>query len=141
MIAILQIENGIWALEEDGRNVLLADCLRFGIKKQDRTSLMNILTAAVGLLREGKNFDVLIRKNQIKKLDREKEAVKENIWEVRSEGWGGRIVFVLKDPDTIIVSAVDKGKGSLSQAINRGIKRWKQFLKEQEKFPLLKHWV
>lgn len=141
MIDIIQIENGIWVLEEDGQNVLLADCLKFGIKRQDRKSLMRTLGVASRLLKTGKGLEGLVGQNVLKKLDRQKEASNIGIWEVRADGKRERIVFVLKEPDTIVVSAVEKGKGSLSQAINRGIKRWTTFLKEDEKSPLPKHWV
>lgn len=141
MTGIIQVEQGIWILEEEKQNVLLKDCLRFKIEKQARKSLMDILSAVARYLMEGKSLEPLIQSRLIKRLTRQEDAVQENIWEVRAEGWGGRLVFIMKEPNSIVVAAVNKNAGSLSQTVNRGLKRWKNFLKEQRRFQLPRHWV
>lgn len=133
MVDIIESENGIWSLVEDGQNVLFRDCVCFGISKRERKSLFAILRETTDLLIEGGSLEPLMKKGVLKQLTRQLEAVRENLWEIRSDGKGARLVFVLQNPRTIIISAVDKGKGSLSQAVQRGVKRWKTFLKTERK--------
>lgn len=133
MIDILNIENGIWVLVEDGYNVLLSDSAKFGINKQERKQLFRLLLVIAERLTKGESLEPLIKAEMIKKLTRQEKTIFENVWEVRNLSGGGRIIFVRRDPDSIIVSAVVKVHGSLSQAVNRGVNRWRKFLRENEK--------
>lgn len=133
MISILEIEKGIWTLQENGKSVLLLDCLQFGISKQVRKSLMNVLTVVTSRLIRGESLESLVENGLLKKLIRQKEVVGENFWELRNEGQGERIIFTMREPHSIIVAAANKAKGPLNQSINRGVKRWKKFLRENEK--------
>jgi hypothetical protein len=140
VINILEVESGIWILEEEGQNVLLKDCQRFGIGKETRKALMDIMSLTATYLAKGESLEPLIELGLLKKLQRQESAVQTDLWEARLVGRGGRLLFVMKRPDSIIVSAVDKNKGSLSQAINRGVKRWREFLKERELSQWPTHW-
>lgn len=132
MIDILKVEEGLWVLEEEGQNVLLKDCLQFGVGKSERKHLLRILLVMVEKLRSGEMFDPLIQQGWIKKLTRQEKTFFENVWEARDPGSHARVIFVIKDPETVIVAAVDKMKSSLSQAVNRGINRWRKYLKSIE---------
>lgn len=140
MIDILEIEQGLWVLEEDGRNVLLKDCERFGITRQDRKSLLNTLSVVVGLLAERERLDPLVHQGFLKRLIRQQGAYDDDVWEVRSDGSSGRVVFVMRAPDAVIVAAVDKRRGCLSNAVNRGVKRWKKFTRENGVSRLPRRW-
>lgn len=129
---IIVVETGIWTLEEDGKNVFLVDCQKFGILKSERKELLVFLREAVAAFRGSGFIDVLIERGNLKKLSRQKEAVNKDLWEIRRDGDGARILFVRISSDVVVVAAVDKGKGSLSQAVNRGVKRWKNYLKTKD---------
>ncbi len=133
MIDIIEVKPGIWVLEEDGQNVLLKDCQQFEIGKQERKTLFQSLEFLAKALQEGRSYAPLIEQCLLKKLQRQKEALELNLWEVRAEGRGERIIFAMREPNLIIVAAVHKSKGGMSQAVNRGVKRWKRFLKGKEK--------
>lgn len=129
MIDILKLEEGLWALEEEGQNVLLKDCQKFGINKTERKHLLRILLLVVEKLGSCETLEPLIKQEWIKKLTRQEQTFFENVWEARTPGTGARIIFVIEEPDSIIIAAVDKSKGSLSHAVNRGVNRWRNFLK------------
>lgn len=133
MIDILQVEDGIWVLQEDGLNVLLADCQKFGITKAERKGLLLFLREVVQALRQGENVQELVDRRVLKKLERQSKASEENLWEVRADSGSARILFMMMDPDAVIVSAVHKSRGSLRQAVNRGVNRWRNFLKTRGK--------
>lgn len=130
MITLSFIEEGIWVLEENGRNVLLKDAVQFGISKLERKFLYQQLSVTARLLKSGDDLAYLIKEGILKPLDRNLKAKKHHLWEIRDVGRGGRLIFVMLKPDTVIVSAVSKRKDSLSQAIHRGINRWEGYLKK-----------
>ena len=119
-------------LEEDGHNVLLRDCLEFGVSKQDKKHLLRVLVMVAEKLGSYETLEPLIEEEWIKQLVRQEKVLFENIWEARHPGNNARIIFVIREDDSIIIAAVNKSQGSLSQAVNRGVNRWKKFLKENE---------
>lgn len=133
MVDILQIQKGVWVLEEEGQSVLVKDSVRYGITKAERKNLLQILSIVAEKLELGESLEPLIGQEFIKKLTRQEKTKFENIWEVRDPGINTRIIFIIEEPDSTIVAAVDKSQGSLSQAINRGVNRWREFLKTKEK--------
>jgi len=130
MIDILQIDEGLWVLEEDGQNVALKDCVKFEITKTKRKDLFLVVVMVAKRLQKRVSLDSLVEQGLVKKLDRQKSVALADVWEARSPG-GGRIIFMIKDPDTIVISAVHKGHGSLTQAVDRGMGRWRRYLKEK----------
>lgn len=130
MYEIKEHSRGLWVLEEEGQNVLLKDCLKFGLEKAERIWLFQTLQDFVGEIQEGRAIEDFIDQGLVKRLDRQKETEGFDLWEVRDPGRAGRIIFIRKDPDVIIIAAVDKGRFSHGQAIRRGVRRWKNYLKE-----------
>lgn len=135
IIAIIELESGIQTLSEGGVNVLHKDCLRFGMAKTERRELLIYLRQAVAAFRECDEelLKGLLEGRYLKKLERQKKAREENLWEVRKEGRGARILFMRLDSNAVVVAAVEKGAGSLSQAVNRGVNRWRDYLKTKGK--------
>ncbi len=133
MYDIREHSAGLWILEEEGQNVLLKDCLKFSLSKVERVRLFQILREVVAEIQIGGAIDDFISAGELKRLERQKETEGLDVWEVRDPGRGGRIVFIREDPNSIVVAAVDKRQFSHSQAILRGVKRWKSYLKERAK--------
>ena len=129
MIELLLIEEQIGVLEEDGKNVLFADCVEFKVSKEERHFLFRKLMVLVCLLKAGTDLTPMIEEGYLAPLDQDPRCKKYNLWEIRDPGRGGRLFFVMDKPDAIIISAVSKRYGSQKQAINRGIKRWETYLK------------
>lgn len=125
---IIEVEPGIWTLQEDGKNVFLGDCQKFDISKKERRELLLFLRKAVDFFEKGL-VDVLIERGNLKRLSRQPKAMEENLWEVRRDGDGARILFIQVSPGAVVVAAVHKNRGSLSQAVHRGVNRWRSFLK------------
>ena len=111
----------------------MKDCLKFGLGKTERIWLFQTLQDFVAEIQNERPVDGFIDEGVIKRLEIQKETEGLNIWEVRDPGRAGRIIFIREDPCAIIVAAVDKGRGSHSQAVRRGVKRWKDYLKERAK--------
>lgn len=130
---IVQVEAGIWSLEENYVNVFLADCHAFGILKAERKEMLLLLREAVAAMLNPKRWDLMVQYGNLKKLTRQQRATFSDLWEVRQDGKGARVLFVRMDPDIVVVAAVHKNASSLSQAVNRGISRWEKFLKTKEK--------
>lgn len=133
MIGILNIEGGLYVLSENGLDILSSDCVRFGITRNDKKFLLNKLKIFQVFLQQNETTDEFIRLGIIKKLTKQWKAVKYNLWEARDEGSHGRVIFCMLKPDMVIISAVNKVESSLSQAINRGVKRWELYLKTSKK--------
>lgn len=133
MYVIKEHSRGLWILEENGQNVLLRDCLKFGLGKVERIWLFQTLQDVVAEIQSGNSIEGFIKEDVLKCLDRQKETKELNIWEVRDPGRGGRIIFIRDDPNSIVVAAVNKRRSSHNQAIRRGVKRWKDYLKEHTK--------
>ena len=133
MYVIKEHSPGLWILEEEEHNVLLKDCLKFGLTKVERVWLFQTLQEVVGEIQAGGSVQDFIEAGELKHLDRQKETDGLDVWEVRDPGRGGRIIFIREDSDSIVVAAVDKRKSSHSQAVSRGVKRWKGYLKEHAK--------
>lgn len=129
----LYIEDSLWVLEEDGKNVLLKDSQANGVSKSERKRLFILFLGAAQAIRDGESLDPYLYSGCLKCLDRQEKAVRSNLWEIRDEGSGTRLIFVREDPDTIIVAAVSKRCGNLSQAVHRGANRWAKYKKETKK--------
>lgn len=133
MIDILEIDNGVYVLAEKGEDVLSSDCISYGVTRADRRRLMDSLLALSYKILFGRSENDLIQSGVLKKLDRQHKTKRYDVWEVRDEGSHCRLIFLRLHPNMYIVSAVNKGHGSLTQAINRGIKRWELYLKTLKK--------
>lgn len=135
--ALQEVEGdpNLFVVLENDINVLHADANRFGILKEEKRELMRIVRAVAKTIRTdgATSLDLLLREGVLKKIEREQSVKNLSVWEARSEAHGARIFFLLLNPNTIIVSAVNKTYHSQSQAINRGMKRWKMLLKQLEK--------
>ncbi len=135
MVAILKIAEGLWVLEEEGQNVLFKDSVAFGLSKAERKHLFWVISMVASCRQQAKSLAPYIKCGYIKKLDRQVTTKNGDVWEARDLCKGGRIIFIIDDNNTVIVAAVHKSRGKLSHAINRGIKRWKKYLKSHEKYP------
>lgn len=131
MFGIIEIEEILWVLTENGRNVLLEDCQKFGISRTDRFFILGLLYSIVEAIRLGDPLESFIEDGVLKKLDRQPKVQTADVWEIRDTGRQTRLIFVRDKMDSIIVSAVSKLHGSLSQAINRGVNRWTNYLKQK----------
>lgn len=136
MIDLMKYKLGIYVLAENGQNVFLKDCIAFGIGSQTRKFIERILKETVLCIQNRMGFDRLIKANLLKRLDRQSKAKKYDLWEIREPG-GSRLIFMLQDPDTIILSAVHKGRGNLSNAVNRGVNRWLNYQKTLKQLTLM----
>lgn len=132
MFEIIEIELGIRVLAENDKNVFTSDCQRFRISKEDKKLIYQLLLTIAETIQEGGSLDPHIKKGILKKLERQPKALAHNLWEVRDEGRGTRLIFTIQHPYSIIVSAVSKNKGSLNQAVNRGANRWIKYLKQKK---------
>lgn len=132
----LKIDENLFVLTEDGQNVLYKDCLKYRISRQKREIVFNNLLTAIKLFEEGVSLRTFQDRGILKKLVYQPKTRLYDVWEIRDEGLGTRLIFIWEKPNTIIVSAVTKRMGSLTQAINRGVNRWKKYLrKEKSQFP------
>lgn len=128
--------NNLFVIMENGQSVLHGDAVRFGLSKNEKNTLLAELKSfcnafeidPVSALRKFTDDEIL------KRLDRDiKAKAQGNLWEIRSPEHGGRIFFILSDDGSVIVSAVNKNVKSKSgkpqtEAINRGVNRWKALL-------------
>lgn len=136
MIDILYVEDAIWVLEEKGKNVFLQDCLENEIKREDRLVLLDLIRDfSLAIQGDDRLLNGLIKSGFVKKLDKQPKALHYDLWEIRSDGKPQRVILVKINPQLVIVAAVDKSKKSQKNAINRGVNRWKEFLKKEKKFP------
>ena len=133
MYATKEHSVGLWILEEKGQSVLFKDSLSFALDKHERIWLFQTLQMVVAKIQDGKSVTEFIQSGVLKPLDQQKEVEGFNVWEIRNLGRAGRVIFVRKDQNSIIVAAVNKGQSSHSQAIRRGIRRWKNYLKSLKK--------
>ena len=132
-IDIIEVGPGIWVIEEEGKNVFLDDCQQFEIDKIERRVLWHYLKEVAQAIREGEEIQPLIDRGILKKLSRQTKAAKQDLWEIRTDWGGARILFIRIDPKLVVVAAVHKSRGSLSHAVNRGVNRWKNYLKAKGK--------
>jgi len=130
-VSIINIEENVFVLGEADQNVFLLDAVRFDISKKDRIALFDNLTLVARSLFYGEDLDIYERAGILKKLTGQLKAKKYNLWEIRDEATHGRLIFVREDPDAIIVAAVNKGRGRLDQAINRGANRWAKYQRKK----------
>lgn len=128
-------DPNLFVILENGISVLHADANRFGIRKEEKRELIRMVRAAAKTIRTDGigSLESLVQEGVLKRIEREESVKHLNVWEVRSDAHAARIFFLLANPNAIIVSAVNKTHHSQSQAINRGVKRWKLLLKECEK--------
>lgn len=129
MIDLIYLEPGIASLTENGISVLSKDSIKFAISRRQSRFLRRIIKSFSVCMQYGFGYENLLQDGFIKKLERQSEARQFNLWEAR-EPEGSRVIFRIEKPNTIIVSAVQKGSGNLTRAINRGINRWQSFLKQ-----------
>jgi hypothetical protein len=128
-------EPNLFVIFEDDQSVLDSDAIKSGLlRSQKRELFKNIRSLAKALRTSGietlQDYKVV---GILKKMDRQRSLAGLNLWEVRSDGHGGRIFFILESQNCIIVSAVDKFQANQDQAIDRGATRWKALLKNLEK--------
>ncbi|QQR80856.1 MAG: hypothetical protein IPJ69_01495 [Deltaproteobacteria bacterium] len=136
MIDIIQVEGVIWVLEEGGRNIFLQDCQDNGIDRMQRFELLDsIRDFSEAITHDQELLEKLIESGFLKKLNKQAKAQQYDLWEVRSDGKPYRVILIRVNPHIVIVAAVDKSKKSQKNAINRGVNRWKEFLKKEKKFP------
>lgn len=133
--------NNLFVIMEDEQSVLHGDAIRFGLSKNEKNALLAELKSFCNAI----EIDPALALKKftddeiLKKLDRDKKAKAQgNLWEVRSPEHGGRIIFILNDDGSVIVSAVNKNVKSKSgkpqtEAINRGVNRWKALLNNLKK--------
>lgn len=133
MIELSLIQDGIGVLVEEGISVFVVDSQKYGISRVEKKFLFTHLEDVASFLRNGYDLKPLIDAGFLKKLTHDAKCIENNLWEIRDPGRGGRLIFVLDDPESIIISAVSKRVGSQNQAIKRGMKRWGNFLKKQKK--------
>lgn len=121
------------------------ECYQFdldksGLEKEFRRQLLFDLRRLALLYKtEGKEaFQELVKENKVCKIIKNKQAEELNVWEIRDDAHPGRLMFLaLHEDGFVILSAANKGsaaKGKTAtelqnEAIQKGIKRWKQFLK------------
>ena len=128
-------DPNLFVICENGKDVLNGDAIRCGVSKEIKRELFTVLRAVAKTTRtEGIGaLELSFGRDVLKRIDRQENVKDLNFWEARSDAHGGRIFFLLIAPNVIIVSAVNKFHYSQSQAVNRGIKRWKTLLKQSEK--------
>lgn len=128
-------DPNLFVILENGMNVLHDDANRFGISKEKKRELIRIVRSVAKTIRTDGlvALDFLVQEGVLKRIEKQENVQDLKVWETRSNAHGARIFFLLSNANTIIVSAVNKTGNSQSQAINRGIKRWKMLLKQLEK--------
>lgn len=140
---IRQIKDvpNLFALFENEQSVIDLDSNSTGLLREHKRQLLRDLmvicrtveTEGINSLKRFVEMDIL------KKLENDKKAARlGNLWEVRSNQHAGRIIFVFEDPNSIVVSAVNKGTKKMkddpqTQAINRGANRWQTLLNSLKK--------
>lgn len=129
MIDLIHLEPGITSLTENGISVLQKDSIRFAISRRQSRFLRRIIKTFSACIQSDFDYGRLIEDGFVRKLERQAKAGQYNLWEAREPG-GARIIFRIEKPNMIIVSAVQKSRGSLTEAINRGTNRWQSYLKK-----------
>lgn len=128
-------EPNIFVIGENGQNVFHQDAVDYDLSRTTKNELFKVLVGLARALRTDgrKAFDDFVAKRLVRRIEKQKSVQKWSVWEMRNDAHGGRVFFVFARPDLIIVSAVNKAHHSQKNAINRGMKRWNQLLKNLEK--------
>lgn len=121
-------------LDGTGRSVFDLDAAKFGMSREIKRQLKNVLIQICQtlIIKGLKGLDDFISDGLLRKIERNARAVGHGLWEVRNPAHGGRLFFIMDDDGSVIVSAADKGvkdRSAQEKAINRGINRWEKFLK------------
>lgn len=101
-IDILQIQEGLYVLTEEGINVLHKDSIRFGLSKEERRILFDNLVLVSQEIQKKASLALFVKARILKQLTKQSKAQKWNLWEIRDEGNQGRLIFVRLDPDVIL---------------------------------------
>lgn len=127
---IIRYYENIYSLTNLGHSVLDLDCVKYGVDKIQRRSLVRILRSIAKEIKQGFSINDYIEMGFLKKLVRD-VGDQNNVWEVRDEGHHCRLIFLIDKKKIIILSVANKLNQNLSQAIKRGLKRWKKFQNPQ----------
>lgn len=133
-ITIRPIKNvpNLFVLYENEQSVIDIDAHTTGLAREHKKRLLrDLMEICRAVETDGAEaFKRFVDGDILAKLNKDEKAAKlGTLWEVRSNQHPGRIIFVFEDPNSIVVSAVNKGtkkkqESPQTQAINRGVNRW-----------------
>lgn len=126
--------KGLYEIVDGNRSVFDLDAAKFAMPRVMKRQLSILLIQVCQTLSyKGRaGLEEFINDGFLKRIERNAKALEHGLWEIRHPAHGGRLFFIMDDDGNVIVSAVDKNakdRNAQEKAINRGINRWENLLK------------
>lgn len=126
--------KGLYEIVDGDRSVFDLDARKYGMPREMKRQLKSVLIQICQTIsaKGSDGVEEFINDGFLKRIERNAKALEHGLWEIRHPAHGGRLFFIMDDDGNVIVSAVDKNakdRNAQEKAINRGINRWENLLK------------